>query len=259
MNIQKKLIEPLYAKELLARNNKNRKLSNKLVNKLAYQIEQNKWYEDTGESIKVDKYGNLLDGQHRLNAIVKANKAVKTILITDMEPEAMNYIDTGKSRSAKDLLVLNNVKYANLIVSLVSVYYDPTMMRTKTMSNKDILDCYYRNKNEFDYCAKKGSKYYDQSNQMISKSDITIMLYLFRKKDLELADNFVKMVSTGISINSNLSPEHNLRQWLLSQKNDKNPVTNRVRRWTWIKFFNKYIAGETVQNFHVQRSKILVD
>ena len=59
------------ALELLKANSTNRELRNHVVEGYVDQMKKGQWREDTGETIKISKTGRLLDGQHRLNAIVK--------------------------------------------------------------------------------------------------------------------------------------------------------------------------------------------
>ena len=63
-------ITPEMAREYLEKNSHNRRLSERSVRNLATAIKNGEW-QVNGEAIKVDKEGNLLDGQHRLSAIEK--------------------------------------------------------------------------------------------------------------------------------------------------------------------------------------------
>ena len=79
MNITKKLITPSIAKGLLESNTKNRGINELVVSRYANDILKGNWKEDTGEAIKISKMNIILDGQHRLCAIVKANQYTFTL------------------------------------------------------------------------------------------------------------------------------------------------------------------------------------
>jgi hypothetical protein len=69
-NVEK--INPQGAEFLLIKNTINRKLRPSIVRDFARQMRLNLWRENTGEAIKITSNGHLLDGQHRLTALVKA-------------------------------------------------------------------------------------------------------------------------------------------------------------------------------------------
>jgi len=68
-----------------------------------------------GEAIKFDRDGRLVDGQHRLEAVVKANKPIAFLVIRGLDPEVFKTIDTGKKRSAGDVLAIKGVKNPNAV------------------------------------------------------------------------------------------------------------------------------------------------
>lgn len=58
----------------------------------------------TGDSVKFDYNGNLIDGQHRLTAIRDSSVAVYLLVVRGLEPTVRAVIDTGSKRSAADAL-----------------------------------------------------------------------------------------------------------------------------------------------------------
>ena len=71
ITVNQETITPELAAEFLKKNKSNRPLSSKHVIALAGSIERGEWMF-TGESIKFSESDTLLDGQHRLSAIVMA-------------------------------------------------------------------------------------------------------------------------------------------------------------------------------------------
>ena len=69
------LIDPGLARELLTGNTENRKISKAVVNRYKSEIELNKW-DLTHQGILIGRDGLVIDGQHRLHAIVEAGKSV---------------------------------------------------------------------------------------------------------------------------------------------------------------------------------------
>lgn len=109
------LLSPEKAVELLEHNTQNRPLSGQHVQRIARQILDDKW-RFNGDTIKVSKTGDVLDGQHRLWAVVEAKKPIETIIVYGIEREAFATIDTvRKMRSGGDTLALSGAtRYRNI-------------------------------------------------------------------------------------------------------------------------------------------------
>ncbi|SCK59123.1 hypothetical protein H181DRAFT_05655 [Streptomyces sp. WMMB 714] len=109
------------ALDLLKRNNANRPLDRTLVAQLARYMEEGT-FQLTHQGIALSgslKAGEVLDGQHRLSAIVKSGVPTKLLVFEHMSPETMPFLDTGKRRSGGDVLSLTGEKDSTLIASVV--------------------------------------------------------------------------------------------------------------------------------------------
>jgi hypothetical protein len=96
-------ITPERARDLLARNPNNRNMSKPLARKYASDMKDGLW-QYNGDPIRVSKSGDLLDGQHRLEACVIAGVPFDAELIEGLSVEIMPTIDSGRRRSAGDAL-----------------------------------------------------------------------------------------------------------------------------------------------------------
>lgn len=107
IRITAKLMWPQEAANLLLLNTRNRRQSTETINRIATAIAANE-YLFTGDAIKIvmDENGIhvLGDGQHRLEAIVKAGKPVDVLLIENLDPKAMTFIDQDRNRRVGDIL-----------------------------------------------------------------------------------------------------------------------------------------------------------
>lgn len=105
MKIELVDMTPAHAAKLLEGNSKNRNISPRRVDALAAQIERGEWLLD-GSPVRVAESGRLLDGQHRLQAIVQSGITVRMYLASGVEERAQLVIDTGKPRTFSDYLRL---------------------------------------------------------------------------------------------------------------------------------------------------------
>lgn len=93
------------AKEFLEKNSDNRPICASKVSQYAHDISLDR-FNHCYSPIIFGKNKKLIDGQHRLLAVVKANKSCCMYCIdTDFESFRQIPIDIGKSRSAKDYAI----------------------------------------------------------------------------------------------------------------------------------------------------------
>lgn len=117
------MLTPERATELLEHNQLNRPVKDQHVKRIAAQIVGGKW-RFNGDTIKISDDGGILDGQHRLWAIIEAKVAVETIIIRGIAREAFATIDTVRApRSGGDTLSLLGVSRHRNIVSGALCWY----------------------------------------------------------------------------------------------------------------------------------------
>src|ERR1700689_2182609 len=105
-NPRKILLTPELAAQLLDHNNLNRPLNDQHVKRIANQILAGKW-KFNGDTIKLSVKKDVLDGQHRLWAVMESKVPIETIIVEGIEAEAFATIDTlRKPRSGADVLAL---------------------------------------------------------------------------------------------------------------------------------------------------------
>lgn len=103
MTFRRILVTPQIAEGFLANTPEfQRSLNNNLVNSYADEMKAGRWQE-TGDTIKIDDEGKLLDGQHRLHAIIASGKQQWMVLAKGIEPEAFSSIDIGRKRTPGDM------------------------------------------------------------------------------------------------------------------------------------------------------------
>jgi hypothetical protein len=104
MNTSLVLITPAIATEWLENyNDRNRPLKPSHVRAIAADIAAGRWVVNA-TPIQFDTRGRLIDGQHRLQAIVLAGVAVRILVARDIQEEAWEVIDQVVPRRPKDVL-----------------------------------------------------------------------------------------------------------------------------------------------------------
>ena len=100
------IVTPKMAQEFLKLNTKNRKPDHHRVKEYARDMIRGDWNEDNDDPITINKFNVLENGQHRLMAVVKANKPIRFLVVTGGEPAGETY-DRGRPRSVNDSLTIS--------------------------------------------------------------------------------------------------------------------------------------------------------
>ena len=108
MRLEKVIVTPELAGQMMSKNERNRKIRTGAVGRIDEDIRNGNWVLN-GESIKLDKDGYVIDGQHRLAAIVLAGIPVETYVAYDVERSAAMTIDTGIRRTESDVIRISKV------------------------------------------------------------------------------------------------------------------------------------------------------
>lgn len=101
MKISVMQITPDLAAEFLKRNTGNRTIRKTAVNQYADDLRRGNW-KLTHQGVAISPSGRLLDGQHRLSAIVQAGIAAQMVVALDVDEGAYAVIDRGKPRRLTD-------------------------------------------------------------------------------------------------------------------------------------------------------------
>lgn len=188
-------ITPEKANEYLLKNTDNyRNPNTRRVNTYAADMAAGKW-EMNGEAIKFDSDGNLVDGQHRLLAIVKANATVKMLVVRGVDTKIM---DLGSPRSLGTIARhegIADANYTTLVALAGFIVGNGDTHRTK--GNVAVLDYLAAHAIDLDKAAKAtvtGSK------PIARKAAVMAAAYtLYRKgEDLNDITNFFKIVNSGL-------------------------------------------------------------
>lgn len=104
-NIEVVNVTPRMAAEWLLRNTHNRSVRQRVVLAYAADMAAGNWRWN-GESIKFGLDGTLLDGQHRLEAVVESDVTLPLAVVRGLPNETQETVDGGAKRKFSDVLKL---------------------------------------------------------------------------------------------------------------------------------------------------------
>lgn len=105
-------IDAKKAERYLAMMGPNRKLSGEIVDRLVSAMKDGHWVYD-GSPIRFNVDGELVDGQHRLWAVVESDLEFDFLVVRGVARVAMATMDTGRRRSFTDVLHLEDETLTN--------------------------------------------------------------------------------------------------------------------------------------------------
>lgn len=236
-------------------NDTNRPLSKTNVHRLAKEMINNKWKRN-GEGITFNRSGNMTNGQHRLVAVIKADKSFLFEVHTGLEDESFATIDGGRKRNPSDVLAHAGVVSAKNTSSLCKFifgfklgrYGDYNSVSERTLNNTTILE-YYNTLAEEDVHSSVnfGQMYSKKANGILTPTIVGGMYYLFNEVDKEKSYEFLTKLCTGDSL-SNQSPILALRNKLIKAKIDKTyHITPDLLIKNIVYCWEKFIRGENVK------------
>lgn len=98
-------ITPESAAKMLVGNTRNRALVQARVIAMAEDMVAGRW-RTTHQGVAIATDGTLLDGQHRLNAVILANVSVDMVVTRGLAVESIDAIDIGEKRRAHDVMAI---------------------------------------------------------------------------------------------------------------------------------------------------------
>lgn len=243
-------ISPQQAASALASGNNVRRLNQSHVNTLARAMKTGVWRLN-GESVKFDRDGKLVDGQHRMRACVVANVPFQTYVVYGLHGEDVVEIDTGKRRAAGQLLAVRGAKHAGQLgtaARLLFFYLHGNVKRAYSQNTSNVggLVC---STTEIMRVVEEHPGLEDSVARCIGASKIMPMAilamvhYLAQVNHQEAAECFVDDVVRGAGLKMD-SPAYQLRERMLTTARQKGMQMRRDQVWALtIKAWNLYVAG----------------
>jgi hypothetical protein len=115
-------IAPTKARRLLRQNRHNRNLRALRVKELAGAMRRGEW-DLNGETIKIAQDGTLLDGQHRLQAVIDSGVTIETVVVRGLPLSAQDTVDTGRRRRLADMLALEGHSDPNTLAAALNALH----------------------------------------------------------------------------------------------------------------------------------------
>ncbi|WP_408935957.1 hypothetical protein ACKFRL_04465 [Corynebacterium marquesiae] len=244
-------ITPQLAAQLLEQNTGNRKVSKANYHRVLEAMSKGEW-ELNGEAIKIARDGRILDGQHRLMVAAENDLTFQTLVVYGLPDETQDTMDTGKARTASDVLAINGYPSSNNLAAIVS-----GIIRSERWGLKPATAV---GATAYPVTPKQVLARVQQEPSLVELMQLTIRIrnktplpgkvagvlyYHFSKIDQQDTDYFFDRLANGDGLERG-NPILTLRETLFSLKeNTKGARNSQYIAALVIKAWNKYRRGET--------------
>ena len=234
-------VTPDMAKAWIEKADENyRRLQKTRVTSLARAMASGNW-KYNGESIKFNSAGQLVDGQHRLSAVVQSGVSIETEVVEGVDH--VDEIDTGKPRTAGDVLHRHGYINANNLAAAAKMLLDfkegcmfTTTTRPKSAFLAIVRECPGLVNSVSHGCTTSRRAGLRQTVYSFSH-------YAFGRSDASERDDFFELLATGEDLQKG-HPVLTLREFLVSQvmKPSHMRVSQEYLCAAIIKAWNCYLA-----------------
>lgn len=257
-------LTPEDAAKLLAvsQGHHQRKLRQSNLNRLIHAIQSGQWRE-THQAIALNRDGVVIDGQHRLTAIVAAGHTVRVAIARDVDDATFDVIDTGSVRSPYDVLTLAGV--TNAAKMAASCRY--LLTYEKVVGTTDSFQSHRQGFTSADILALARTQRGDELGHSINAAAgvafplgrpgfatwLAVVIQLMRESPVDdgLCLEFIERLRDGVNLKPD-SPILVLRRYLTSDGGlikTNGGERAQVGIGSTIKAFNAYLEGAQRQLF----------
>ena len=214
-------ITPEKAQMMLKNNKHNRKMSEAATEKYAQAMIRGAWIEN-GAPI-IFSGDTLLDGQHRLSALIKSGISREFVVVTDLHRSAFTTIDTGKRRNLQDILSIRKEENQKTLAIAITHHsnFTATGGFVKSKAQKNLTYAEFLDYNELHPQINRSVHFvcsFPRRQKSLMDPGPTACLHaLFSDRDALLADEFIRKFLTGENITES-EPVCRLREKLIEAK-----------------------------------------
>lgn len=233
-------VTPDIAQHWLTFNTLNRNIVESKLAQFKNDMEAGNWLDD-GATVRF-AYGKLLDGQHRLNAIVLAGVTLRMTVVHGLDSESQVTMDTGRGRTPRDVLSIEGLDVwesgtlGSAIHTIIAYESGGLLYTSKKYTNREVRNFYLEHRAALD-SSLYAVKPLPRKHTVIPLSVALAAHYVFSKVDKPLADRFVPSLLTGEGL-ARSTPLHFLRDLLLSDLLDKRSRSTFMTWFMMVKAWN---------------------
>jgi hypothetical protein len=248
MKFQRMQISPAIAQEMLKNNTMNRVVKPNVVLTYAKAMMDGNWYDDSPEMIALTDGGTIVDGQHRLMAVIKAGKTVNMWVAKGVSTDAMPFLDQGAKRSVADIFGIKGIPNERNVTAIIKSYL--RICSNKTVANaansddkvysKLILDIYEKYPDYWNQITTESMEFRKLFMKHVHISMLGGYYAAFCDRNSKQAKEFMEKLCTGVGITNAKDPVSALRNHFIKQRTAHMKTTSEYNNAVFIKAWNAF-------------------
>lgn len=248
MKVEMVKITPETAREMLRLNTGNRPANKHHVAVLAREMKMGRW-KVNGDTICVNGK-RLIDGQHRLMAVVESGCTIETLLVEGVDADVFDTKDVGRRRSASDTLAVRGEVDTNKLAAALCVvdrYMTGRMMQTVRYTNTEVEELLEKYPG-----VRESIRKTRETKRLVPCSVLTACHYLFAQRDKDAADQFVVDLIGGHNLH-NGDPVYVLRERLMNNAMAKAKLQSSYIMALLVKAWNHRRDENTIRHLRFRQ------
>jgi len=240
-----RMVTPAMARAFLDAAGVNRPVGRQIVHRYAAAMTAGEW-QLTHEGIAFGTDGLLMDGQHRLAAILESGVSVPLFVFMNIDRSVFSKIDIGAKRTAAHILSICGKKNCNVLAAslqLLHQYSNPAGNNNmypgwgSMASPTSLLDLLGEHP-EIELSAKYGK----DSTHILTAACGAFSHYVFSRMDKDAADEFFARLADGANLDGG-HPVLLLRNRLIRDRAGMTRLPRRTRLALTFKAWNALRRG----------------
>lgn len=217
MTMAVELVSPAIASKWLQQNRNNRRVRDKVVDQYANDMLQGYWFFKP-VAICFDEMGNLGNGQHTLNAIIRSGQAQDLLVARNVAREAIAAMDRGVTRTLNDVANFIGADFDGRRASIARVIrWGP---KTSTgQSFNELMDAYLEHAEHIDFVCNNAPR-----TAGLNATALAVCAKALYTNDKNRIRRFIELLHTGMSAGDYESAAIRLRDYARSQRGSSTTV-----------------------------------
>lgn len=262
-------ITPDLAKDIITnRNSFNRRVKKNQVKYLTSLMEKGQFHPYNAETLKFTgsfETGRMIDGQHRILAIINSGKTYELAVATNVDERLFTTIDRGIGRSDGDMFEVKGIPNARNIASMISTYLKLDYRNIESIKSNSIdnplskykitvdqlFDVYYENDELIDEIYLDTFNKY-KNFSILGPSKLAALIF-WTVKNSEYSDRalteFWNPLTTGenLELSPNAKTCRNLFMGVANRKKQQKASDSYNTYMAWIiKAYNNHFIGKVL-------------
>ena len=255
------VVTPWMAESWLQQKAPNRTLKEWNIQRLTQDLIEGRWFLST-DAIAFDTEGRLVNGQHRLHAIVRSKTPAQLSVMRGLPSANVQVLDTGVQRTAADVLGLvgqaPNSAQASAVIARIITWertngtFVGAQSLERTASKADILSRYNAERDRIDRATQLATVVRVPG---LPNSLVGLVHYLLQAKGQEASfETFMNLLRSGEGLPHG-SPILALSKHLVDNLARRVNETQQSRLAVLIKAYNAWYKGRSMQRIQWDASR----